>query len=119
VSQLVRGCAAWCGLIVAVDLWSICDAPVLAACRPTSALCECHHAIMYTENVFVGVKQKTILIRRRVTLLNISTAKMRVDLTDIRYVVRINLLYIAYLNTARVSKISSPCFRLDVFQHKS
>ena len=71
---------------------------------------------MYTENVFVGVKQKTILIRRRVTLLNISTAKMRVDLTDIRYVVRINLLYIAYLNTARVSKISSPCFRLDVFQ---
>ena len=84
---------ARCGLIVAVDLWSICDAPVLSACRPTSALCECQHAIMFTENVFVGVKQKTILIRRRVTLLNISTAKMHVDLTDIRYVVRINLLY--------------------------
>ena len=84
VSQLVRGVRRGAACIVPVDLWSICDAPVLVACRP------------YTENVFVGIKQKTILIRRRVTLLNISTVKMRVDLTVIRYVVRINLLYIAY-----------------------
>ena len=45
---------ARCGLIVAVDLWSICDAPVLSACRPTSALCECQHAIMLRVSTAIG-----------------------------------------------------------------